>query len=589
MKLLLTILLIAGASLIGAGRAAAQPDMPGKVEIPFNRYYTPDELNDWIRKIGAAYPGLVEIKSIGKSLQGREILLAIVNNPETGAHDTKPAMWIDGNIHGNEVQAAEVVLYTLWYLTKNAGQHEGVDALLKDYSFYLLVCVNPDGRAHWFDGPNNSSSSRHNARPIDDDRDGQTGEDPDDDLDGDGSITSMWKEDPSGGWLRSQTDPRVFTRVKPGERGNWTNLGEEGLDNDGDGRINEDGPGGDDMNRNYPGDWQPEYVQFGAGPYPFSAPETRAIGDWILAHPNIAAAQSYHNSGGMILRGPGTEQRQDVYSGEDRRVYDELAQTGEKLLPFYRYLQTFKDLYPVHGGFTNWTFESLGIFSFVNEMWTPLKYFQRDDTDQPDDERTWIIRDKLMLGQIFKDYAEFDHPRYGKVLIGGPNKWSSRNTPTFMLEEECHRNFAFTMYHASQMPVLEFQRVQVKPLGDPPAGTASPLWEVTVGIRNLKLIPTRSGRQQSGRIGLNDLLTATGGKGVSVAAAGRLRRGWYDVAMDPVRHEPERIGVAEGIGPREERIFRFIVHGPQGGTLRVRYEAQKAKPVTREIELRVTE
>ena len=57
---------------------------------------------------------MVRIETIGKSIQGRDLVVAVVNSPKTGPDTTKPAMWIDGNVHGNEVQAAEVVLYTLW-------------------------------------------------------------------------------------------------------------------------------------------------------------------------------------------------------------------------------------------------------------------------------------------------------------------------------------------------------------------------------------------------------------------------------------------------------------------------------------------
>lgn len=81
---------------------------------------------------------------------------------------------------------------------------------------------------------------------------------------------------------------------QPGE---YTLLGSEGLDNDGDGEVNEDARGGYDMNRNWAWDWQPTYVQFGAHDYPFSLPETRALSEFIDARRNIAAFQTYHNAG----------------------------------------------------------------------------------------------------------------------------------------------------------------------------------------------------------------------------------------------------------------------------------------------------
>ena len=96
-------------------------------------------------------------------------------------------------------------------------------------------------------------------------------------------------------------------------------LGFEGIDNDGDGLVNEDPPGGYDLNRNWPADWQPNYVQNGSRDYPFQLPETRAVANFLLAQPNVAGVQSFHNAGGMILRGPGAEAAGRV-SGRRRRA-----------------------------------------------------------------------------------------------------------------------------------------------------------------------------------------------------------------------------------------------------------------------------
>jgi hypothetical protein len=565
-----------------AGTAAAQENHPAKVEIAWDRYYTYAQIGDQLKAIAAAYPDLVTVKSIGKTRQGRDIWLAIVNNSNTGSDTSKPAMWIDGNVHGNEIQAAEAVVYSLWYLTKAYGKNEKLTRLLDSYSFYLLPSQNPDGREYWFNAPNDSSSSRSNQRPVDSDQDGLFDEDPPDDLDKDGSITTMWKHDPDNGrYVRSQTDPRVFIRVKPDQKGDWTNLGDEGIDNDGDGRINEDPLGGDDMNRNWPSDWQPSYVQFGAGQYPFSNPETKAIGDFILAHPNIAAVQSYHNAGGMILRGPGTQYRESQYPGEDRRVYDEIQRIGEQLLPYYRAMVIYRDLYIVHGGFVNWTAEGLGIISFTNELWNDSKYFQRDGGDG--DEREWLWRDRMAFGQVFTDYKEFDHPFYGKVLIGGPNKWSSRVTPTFMLEEECHRNFAFTMYHADQMPLLEFGRTDVVPVEGLPG-----LWVVTTEVRNAKLIPTRTGQARNNRIGTNDLLVCEL-KGAGRLVASGTVGGWFDRQMRENRFEPARIQVDAGIPGWGARIFRFVIEGTEGEEIVLRYSGEKVKTVEKLVVLKATE
>ncbi len=570
--------IVAGAILGGVStRSLAQADVPSRVPLAFNHYYTYAELERALKAIGEAYPELVELRSIGKSLQGRDLWVAIVNSSKTGPHTSKPAMWIDGNVHGNEIQAAEAVLYSLWYLTKSYGRVEDLTTLLDSYSFYLLPSQNPDGREHWFTEAQNSSSSRSNQRPVDNDNDGLFDEDPPDDLDGDGSITQMWKADPNGRFVRDRDDPRIFRAVEPGKKGEWTPLGSEGIDNDGDGQINEDGPGGDDMNRNWPTDWLPNYVQFGAGPFPFSAPETRCIGRFILDRPNIAAGQSYHNAGGMILHGPGADYLTGFYPGPDEAVYEEIGRKGEDILPYYRYMVIYRDLYTVHGGFVNWLAEGLGIYSFTNEMWTDAKMFQRDV--QPDEARRWLFRDRLLFGQTFKDYTEHDHPVYGPVLIGGGNKWDSRNTPTFMLEEELHRNFAFTMFHADQMPVLRFGRTDVARAGD--------LWTVTVEVWNDKLMPTRSAIARQRRFGTHDLLYCEAPAEARVALAGELDD-WRDRQMNPIRHEPGRVQVEGGLPGRGMRLFRFYVEGPEGARVTLRYEAQKARTIEQSVELRAT-
>jgi hypothetical protein len=227
----------------------------------------------------------------------------------------------------------------------------------------------------------------------------------------------------------------------------------------------------------------------------------------------------------------------------------------------------------VHGGFVNFLAEGLGIFSFTNEMWAGGKMFQKDI--RPTDEQEWLWRDRMMLGQTFTDYTEFDHPEHGLVLIGGPNKWSSRNTPGFMLEEECHRNFAFTAFHADHMPLLSFKRSEVEDLG---AG----LWQITVEIANEKLIPTRSAMAQSRGIGPADLLITTPPE--AVVAAGRLG-GWLDRQMNAVRHEPARLRVDDGIPGQGQRNFRFLVAAPAGTEVTLRYTAQKAADIATTVTL----
>ena len=161
---------------------------PSKVELAFNRLYNYDEVLALCDKLVAAYPDMLSIEDIGKSTEGRRMIALTLNIPKTGTHDSKPAMYIDANIHGNEVQGTEVVLYTIWYLNKSYGKVPHLTELMDRCSFYFVPMVNPDGRVYWFDRPNTASSSRSGKKPLDNDGDGLFDEDPPNDLDGDGLL-----------------------------------------------------------------------------------------------------------------------------------------------------------------------------------------------------------------------------------------------------------------------------------------------------------------------------------------------------------------------------------------------------------------
>src|ERR1043166_7831363 len=57
-----------------------------------------------------------------------------------------------------------------------------------------------------------------------------------------------------------------------------------------------------DLNRNFPSRWRPEADQLGAGPYPTSEPEVRALVDFVAKHPNLTGAITFHTYSGVILR-----------------------------------------------------------------------------------------------------------------------------------------------------------------------------------------------------------------------------------------------------------------------------------------------
>jgi hypothetical protein len=558
--------------LFGLGSLSAQNPVSSRptVEIAFNRFYDFDGMVEVLRKIAGAHPDLVTLESIGRSYEGRDLWLATVASRRGTPLDRRPAMWIDANVHGNEIQGTEVCLYTLWYLTEQYPRNERVRDLLDRCVLYILPTQNPDGREWWFHGPNSTHSSRSGKQPIDDDRDGMADEDPPNDLDGDGSITQMRKKVEKGGThVLDPDDPRVMKPARPDQQATHVLLGSEGIDDDGDGQFNEDPPGGYDMNRNWPSDWQPNHIQFGAGTYPLSHPECRAIADFIMAHPNIAALQSFHNAGGMILRGPGA-QSYGEYPGEDVEVFDKLGKAGEEMIPFYRYLVIWKDLYTVRGGFVNWGYEGLGIFSLTNELWTTSQYAGRQDA--PRDPAAALDRlrwdDRVEMGEKFAEWKPHRHPFYGDIEIGGWKKDTSRIPPTFMLEELCHRNMAFTLFHAGEMPALEWDPPEVS---EPSPG----LWRVRVEVRNTRAIPTRSAIARQKRMGTPDRLTIIP-RNCKVLAGGRLVGPFNREKVEHVEHRPERLLLDGGVRGNGRVRAEWLVSCQSGRPdFGLRFEAEK--------------
>ena len=497
--------------------------------------------------------------------------LYVLHDRRTGEDTVKPAMWIDGNVHGNEVQAGETVAYVAWYLLENHGHNPRVDALLARCTLYLVPSVNPDGRARWFADAHSSSSSRTGLRPVDDDRDGVADEDPANDLDGNGHITQMRKHVPGEGTHRlDPDDPRRMERVpvdERGLRGDWVMLGREGVDDDGDGRVNEDGLGGYDMNRAWPSYWQPSHVQRGAGDYPLFWPETRAVASFILEHPNIAAVQSFHNAGGMILRGPGAEVFGE-YPAADLRVYDSLGADGERMLPFYRYMILWRDLYSVFGGFVTWTYEGRGVISFTNELWSRQRRYP--EAGRAPDDPHWFD-DHLLSSAGFVDWAPYDHPLYGPVEIGGWKKDVGRVPPSFLIEEELHRNAMFCLEHAEATPEVTLEGPTLTDLGDDN-------WAVDVVLRNGRRIPTRTARAAEQRIGLPDIVVLRG-KRVRVLASGLSTDRFRPEVLELTEEEPRRILLEDGVPGLGEVRVRFFVRGE--GDFLVQYGSQKAIGIRR--------
>ncbi len=572
-------------SVVAPSASAQQrgSDPEHTLDLTWDRWLDHDELGERMRLMERTWPNFLDLQSIGMSYGGREMWLMTINNPATGTDDSKSAMYIEANVHGNEIQGGEVILYTIWYLMENYGKIEDVTRLVDERAFYLLPSVNPDGRDYFLDG--SGSGGRTGHVPVDSDGDGAFDEDGPNDLNGNGLIDQIRKYTPGEGTHRvSALDARIMEQVPPDETGDWVILGSEGIDDDGDGRVNEDPIGGYDPNRNYPADWQPNYIQGGSMNYPFELPEPRAINDFMMAHPNIAGFQSFHNSGGMILRGPGSAWG-GAYPAADVRVYDEIGEFGERMLPYYNYIVIWRGLYTSHGSSIDWTNDGLGIISYGNELWNGGQYFnspllqdQQQDVRQPisGQRSRYFFDDFLEFGDEFVDWAPFDHPQFGPVELGGFKKLSSRVNPRFMSMELFHRNMSFTLYHADMMPLMSMGATSVESLD-------GSVHRVRVDITNESLIPTITVRARQNKVVRPDLITVDGN--VEIIAVGWVvdkNRPGPTQLID--QRELGRIMVRSGHPGRTTKTIEYLVRG--SGEMTVTYAALKGGTASVTVRLR---
>jgi hypothetical protein len=148
-------------------------------------------------------------------------------------------------------------------------------------------------------------------------------------------------------------------------------------------------------------------------------------------------------------------------------------------------------------------------------------------------------------------WHSYNHPTYGEIEIGGTKKQWSRTPPSFLLEEECHRNMAFTLYHADQMPLLRISEVKTEKLDDG-------LFKIWVTVENSRLIPTHTEQDAINKINAPDLVSLSG-PNVKVLSAGRVTDRFFK-QVEPVERRPGRVEVRNIPGMSAVRV-QFVVSG----------------------------
>jgi len=506
-------------------------------EIDFQHYHTYGEVNFFLNKWAKDFPNLVDIYSVGKSFEGRDIWQITITNKATGKDTDKPAMFIEGNRHSGEVTAGECALWIGWYVLSNYGKDPEITKLVDTKTLYLKPKNNPDGSDLYL---LTAQSNRSTVRPYDDDGDGLLDEDPPEDIDGDGFILQIRKKvEPGKGTMvidPADKSGRLMIRAADG-KGDYMTYS-EGIDNDSDGRVNEDGIGGLDLHRNYVENWRPMpgldftgrgWTQGGSGEYPLSETETRAVVMFLLEHPNVSIGQTMDTSVPMLLHGPSTSRMDEGMFPEDAKIYKYFDEEGKKITGYARAGDTYYDYSvgsrgergagpggagappargagagqrggqapamdaggelrgsPIFGHSPDFGYSYYGSVWYGDELWNggSLKDYDGDGRATPLERLRFI--DEELGGKYFIPWHKATHPTLGEVEIGGfsPKFWS-QNPPPELLEEWIKKEGMFNMLLYKSLPQVKIVSTKIQPVKKE-AGT----FEIVSVFTNEGFLPT---------------------------------------------------------------------------------------------------
>ncbi len=220
-----------------------------------------------------------------------------------------------------------------------------------------------------------------------------------------------------------------------------------------------------DLNRNFPMEWAPEGDQRGAGPFPVSEPETRAMVQAIVDRPNVTGHVAYHTFSGVHLRPYGGYDDEHFPTG-DLRAYKLIGAEATKLTgyPAVSVFHEFKyePKESIKGSAHDWLYDHLGVFSWTTEFWSPqreagIEDFQYiewlRDHDPEDDLKLLRWNDTELDGRGYVDWYPFEHPQLGELELGGwdvMNYWG--NVPLHLLEREIAPHSDFALFHLLVSP-----------------------------------------------------------------------------------------------------------------------------------------
>ena len=465
-----------------------------KTTFQYDHYYKYDELEKNLKYFSEKYPELCDLESICVTEENRNVYAMTITNKKTGAALDKPAFHIDGNTHAGEVTGSMAAMHAIDVLLTGYGEDKVITKILDRMTIYVVPRISPDGAETYLTTPYSIRSVNRVHNP-------EKGGIRSEDLDGDGVIRMMRIPTPYGAWKKDKDDSSIMAKRDPGDAdGEFYDIYVEGNFEafDGDENLKEKKEDWSlDFNRNYPYGWFPENRQAGAGKYPLSNSETKAMADWVIEHPNIGGVSTNHTSGGIILYPPGTRPSTAV-SEKDINQFIEIANMGKEELgyePLNIYDSFISD--PANydsGAFDDWCYQSQGIVAYTVELWdlakrvgVPLVWNARNKESAQDELKRFVACMKWVkenAPEYYEDWKPFHHETFGDVEIGGFNfKFSQQNPPESFLNGVLEQMTRFMIRFAQSMPRLTIDTLTSEKVSDD-------IYKVTAVVGNLGYLPT---------------------------------------------------------------------------------------------------
>jgi murein tripeptide amidase MpaA len=543
--------------------------------VPYDHWPRYHELSALLQEWATQRPGLLQVGSIGRSYEGREIWLCEVTDADTGPAADKPAVWIDANIHATEVTGGSAALHLLHLLLAGHGSDERIGRALAGRAFYVVPRLNPDGVELALAERPRYVRSGVRPWPLADEQPGLHASD----IDGDGRILMMRIPDQTGHWMPHADHPRLMVPRPADEDGDGPHyrLLVEGHLVGYDGDIIKVPPAlaGLDFNRNFPYDWQPRGDQQGAGDYPGSEPEIRAAIQAIVDRPNITVAVSYHTFSAVHLR-PYGARADDEFPPADLRIYQRVSDEATRLTGYpnasvYHHFQ-YEPKTWMRGAFDDWIYEHLGIFGWTTEFWSPMKAAGIDvgmrfidwwkDHPPEDDLRMLEWADRELPGTGYVDWYPFQHPQLGAVEIGGWDEmYALGNVPLPLLEAEVAPHSQWALYLALISPRLAVRSFTAEPVG---AGA----YRLRLVVQNSGWLPTNVSQKAVDRRVVRPLEVDLELPGGAVLASGEKHLELGQLAGRP--SSGSMLGWDVGNEPTSERVrAEWVIEAEPGSEVAV--------------------